>query len=330
MSTTLESAPLEVLSINQFELNANAPGILKTIKRNGKVVSYDDNKISVAITKAFLAIEGPNAVASNRIREQIAALTQQVTNAFKRRMPSGGSIHIEDIQDQVELALMRSGHNKVARSYVLYREERRKAREVSEQKIDKDSKVKYVTMPDGTVQPLDLSRVDIIVNEACRDLEFVKAEPIIRNALRNLYQQASLADVHKALIMAARTLIETEPNYTYVSARLLLDSLRTEALSHLSIQQEATFDEMVQLYPDYFKIYIAHGIEQGILDPKLAEFDLELLGKALLPLREMQFTYLGLQTLYDRYFIHEHGVRYELPQAFFYARCHGFSHSRKR
>lgn len=317
MSTILESEPIAATPVNQFELNANAPGILKTIKRNGKVVSYDDNKISVAITKAFIAIEGPNAVASNRIREQIAALTQQITNAFKRRMPSGGCLHIEDVQDQVELALMRSGHNKVARSYVLYREERRKARETTEQKIDKDSKVKYITMPDGSIQPLDLSRVDIIVNEACRNLEHVKAEPIIKNALRNLYQQASLSDVHKALIMAARTLIETEPNYSYVSARLLLDSLRTEALTHLSIQHEATFDEMVQLYPAYFKVYIAHGIEQGILDTKLAEFDLDQLGKALLPLRDMQFTYLGLQTLYDRYFIHEHGTRYELPQAFF-------------
>ena len=232
-------------------------------------------------------------------------------------MPSGGSMHIEDIQDQVELALMRSGHNKVARTYVLYREERRKARDAANQKLDKDSSIKYVTMPDGTVQPLDLARLDIIVNEACRDLEQVKADPIIKNALRNLYQQASLADVHKVLIMAARTLIETEPNYTYVSARLLLDSMRTEALTHLSIQTEATFDEMTQLYPAYFKTYIANGIEQGILDPKLAEFDLDKLGQALLPLRDMQFTYLSLQTLYDRYFIHQNGVRYELPQAFF-------------
>lgn len=317
MSTILEAAPATTHSTSQFELDANAPGILKTIKRNGKVMSYDDNKISVAITKAFIAIEGPNAVASNRIREQIAALTQQVTNAFKRRWPTGGSMHIEDIQDQVELALMRSGHNKVARAYVLYREERRKARETSAQKTDKDSSIKYITMPDGTTQPLDLNRLDVIVNEACRDLEQVKAEPIIKNALRNLYQNASLADVHKVLIMAARTLIETEPNYTHVSARLLLDSLRSEALTHLGLQNEATFDEMIQLYPAYFKVYIANGIDQGILDPKLAEFDLDQLGQALLPLRDMQFTYLSLQTLYDRYFIHQHGIRYELPQAFF-------------
>ena len=317
MSTLLEPAPSNTTPTHQFELNANAPGILKTIKRNGKIAAYDDNKISVAITKAFIAIEGPNAVASNRIREQITALTEQVTNAFKRRMPSGGSMHIEDIQDQVELALMRSGHNKVARAYVLYREERRKARDSEQQHTVKDASIKYVTLPNGSVQPLDLVRLEIIVNEACRDLSEVKAEPIIKNALRNLYQQAAVADVHKALIMAARTMIETEPNYTYVSARLLLDSMRSEALTHLSLQAEATFDEMTQCYPSYFNAYIVNGIEQGILDPKLAEFDLDKLGQALLPARDMQFTYLSLQTLYDRYFIHQNGVRYELPQAFF-------------
>lgn len=317
MSIMLEAEPDTSIPVNQFEPQANAPGILRTIKRNGKVVSYDENKIVVALTKAFIAIEGPNAVASNRIREQIEALTQQVTHAFKRRLPTGGSVYIEDIQDQVELALMRSGHNKVARAYVLYRDERRKARELSIQKPSKDSHINYITLPNGTIQPLDMERVNIIVNEACRDLTQVKSEPIIKDALRNLYQQASLADVHKVLIMAARALIETEPNYSYVSARLLLDSLRSEALTHLALQNEATFDEMTQLYPTYFKAYIANGIDQGILDPKLADFDLEKLGKALLPMRDMQFTYLSLQTLYDRYFIHQDGIRYELPQAFF-------------
>ncbi|MDP3705121.1 MAG: ribonucleoside-diphosphate reductase subunit alpha [Legionellaceae bacterium] len=303
---------------NQMELNANTPGILKIIKRNRKTVPFDETKIKVAITKAFIAVEGPNAVASNRIRDQIDMLTQQVTQAFKRRLPSGGTINIEDIQDQVELALMRSSQNKVARAYVLYRDERRKARDAEiQQNAHKDSKVRLITMTDGSVQPLDMKRVETIVNEACRALENVHAEPVIKDALRNLYNQAKIEDVHKALIMAARALVETEPNYTYVSARLLLDSMRAEALNKVSIQHDATFDEMATLYPAYFQSYIAHGIEQGILEPKLADYNLGTLGKALLPERDMQFTYLSLQTLYDRYFIHDQGVRYELPQAFF-------------
>ena len=316
MSTTLESATLNP-PVVPHELQVNSPGRIKTIKRNGKIASYDDTKISVAITKAFIATEGSSAIASNRVREQIEGLTQQVTHALKRRHPNGGSVHIEDIQDLVELALMRSDFHKVARAYVLYREERRKARDNDIQKKSVDANVRLVTLPDGSVQPLDLERLNIIAQEACRELTQVKTDPIIKDALRNLYQHASLEDVHKALIMAARALVETEPNYTYVSARLLLDSLRSEALSKLGLQNEATFDEMIHLYPNYFKNYIAHGIQQGILEPKLADFDLDQLGKALLPVRDMQFTYLSLQTLYDRYFIHDQGIRYELPQAFF-------------
>lgn len=303
--------------INHLELNANAPGVLKTIKRNGKVVTYDDNKIKVAITKAFLAEEGANAAVSNRIHQQIDEITKQVTQAFKRRLPSGGTLHIEDIQDQVELALMRSGQYKIARGYVLYREEHRKVREAKLQQEASENKVPLITMPDGELLPLDMERVETIVNEACRNLEQVEAAPIIKDALRNLYNHAQLSDVHKALIMAARALVEKEPNYTYTAARLLLDSLRTEALSKLSICTTATFDEMTTLYPDYFKLYIDKGINQGILDPKLSDFNLEKLANALLPERDMQFTYLSLQTLYDRYFIHEDGMRYELPQAFF-------------
>ena len=243
-------------SQSQLELTANTPGLLKTIKRNGKVVSYDESKIKVAITKAFIAVEGGNAAASNRIYEQIDELSQQITQALKRRLPTGGTIHIEDIQDQVELAIMRNGQYKVARAYVLYREERRKARDTNVKQQATDSKVPLITMPNGELEPLDMQRVNTIVAEACRDLDNVQPDPVIKDAMRNLYNQASLADVHKALIMSARALVEREPNYTYVSARLLLDSLRAEALAKLHLQDDATFDEMAKLYPVYFQKYI--------------------------------------------------------------------------
>lgn len=316
MSEVLE-AMNDLSPASQRELTANEPGLLKTIKRNGKVVRYDEEKIKVAITKAFIAVEGSNAATSNRIYQQIDELARQVTQTFKRRLPSGGTIHIEEIQDLVELALMRNSQYKVARTYVLYREERRKARDTQVKQQASDSKTLLITLPNGDVEPLDIARINTIVAEACRDLEHVKAEPVIKDALRNLYNQAKLDDVYKALIMSARAMVETEPNYTYVSARLLLDSMRHEALSKLQIRNDATFDEMATIYPSYFKIYIAHGIQQGILDHKLGEFDLDKLGQALLPERDTQFTYLSLQTLYDRYFIHEKGTRYELPQAFF-------------
>ncbi len=205
-------------------------------------------KIRMAITKAFIAVEGSNAVASDRIFQEVQELTRQITSVFKKRLPSGGTLHIEEVQDQVELALMRNGQYPVARAYVLYREERRKAREVELQKEAQERNVPLITMPDGELKPLDTVRVATIVDEACRGLSDVNAQPIITEALRNLYNQAKLNDVHKALIMAARTMIEKEPNYTYVSARLLMDSLRAEALQHLQVKMEATFDEMTGLY----------------------------------------------------------------------------------
>ena len=302
--------------IDHIEFTTHLPGLLKTIKRNGNVVRYDESKIKVALTKAFIAVEGGSAASSNRIYQQIEEITRQMTHACQRRLPSGGTIHIEDIQDQVELALMRNGQYKVARAYVLYREERRKAREINIQQTH-DPKVLLILHPNGELKPLDHNRVKTITDEACRELSHVEAELVINDALRNLFNQAKLSDVHKSLIMSARAMVEREPNYSYVSARLLLDSMRAESLNHLRLQQNATFDEMAALYPAYFKTYIAHGVKQGMLDPLLSAFNLDKLGLALLPKRDMQFTYLSLQTLYDRYFIHEKGTRYELPQAFF-------------
>lgn len=280
------------------------------ITRDQEDLVFDASRIHRAITKAFIAVEGDNATASNRIREQIDLMTNQIVQVFQRRLPRGGQIHLEQIQDQVELALMRNHQYEVARAYVLYREERRKAREAhlsATQATDEDQKHSH----------LDIQRINTVVNEACRGLPDVNAEIIIKEALRNLHARAQQEDTQKALIMAARTLIEKEPNYTFVSARLLLDNLRGEALHHMNMGQSATFDEMIAIYPQYFSKFIHHGIKQGILEPMMAEFDLEKLGAALLPQRDMLFTYLGLQTLFDRYFIHEKGKRYELPQAFF-------------
>ncbi|NCX96806.1 MAG: ribonucleoside-diphosphate reductase subunit alpha, partial [Chitinophagia bacterium] len=180
-----------------------------------------------------------------------------------------------------------------------------------------DEKTLLITMPNGELQPLDPSWLTAIVEEACYNLKDVSAEMVAQEALRNLYHQAKLEDVHKALIMAARAYIETEPNYSQVSARLLLNTLRQEAFGHLHLPVPVSQEDMAQRYAQYFKAFIAHGIKQGLLDAGLANFDLEKLGEALKAERDLDFTYLGLQTLYDRYFIHEHGNRYELPQAFF-------------
>ncbi len=285
------------------------------------MTTFDANKIAIAITKAFLAVEGGNAAASSRIHESVAEITRQVVNALTRRQPSGGTIHIEDIQDQVELAMMRSEHHKVARSYVLYREEhaRKRAIESQSQNVEhNDGTTISISLDDGTQAPLDITRLTTIIEEACYQLDNVDGDYILRETERNLFDGVPEKDVPLTLIMSARTQIEKEPDYSFVTARLLLDKLRREALTFIyGTKTEATLHEMADRYPDYFVDYIEKAVELELLDPELTTYNLEKLGGALQPERDLLFNFLGLQTLYDRYFIHHQDIRFELPQAFF-------------
>jgi ribonucleoside-diphosphate reductase alpha chain len=300
--------------------SATAPGQLRIIKRNGTVVPFDASKIAVAMTKAFLAVEGGTAAASTRVHETVDNLTKQITATFKRRMPSGGTIHIEEIQDQVELILMRSGEQKVARDYVLYREAHSRMRaekRAASQITETDYPVINVIKADGTRAPLDIHRMHTIVTEACTNLKGVEDKAILDEAMRNLYDGVNESDVNTSLVITARTLVEKEPNYSFVTARLLLDKLRAEALSFLGIAKSATQSDMELYYARALPVYLKKGVELELLSPELLNFDHEKLGKAILADRDLQFTYLGLQTLYDRYFIHSNDVRIELPQIFF-------------
>ena len=231
---------------------AIAPGQMRVIKRNGSVVSYDAEKIAIAITKAFLAVEGGAAAASTRIHNEVNELANAITITFSRRMPSGGTLHIEEIQDQVELELMRTGEQKVARAYVLYREERRKERKETGPVTEEISDIKVV-LDSGEDGAVDMARLDKMVGEACEGLEGVAKEEIIEQANKNLYDGVTLEDVKSSLVMTARTLVEKEPNYTYVTARILLDNIRSEGLSYLGMQTQATQPEMEKLYPEALK-----------------------------------------------------------------------------
>ena len=300
------------------DVETTAPGKLRVIKRNGKVVPFEDDKIKVAITKAFLAVESGNAAASERIHTKVNELTKNVVDVFKRRMPSGGTLHIEEIQDQVELQLMRSEELDVAKSYILYRAERTQERKNETLDIDiPDLPNINITKTDGSIVPLDVEKVAGLINDACEGLEEVSVKEVLDEALKNLYDSVSIADMRTSLVMSARTKVEKEPNYSFVTARILMDQIRNEALGFLEVSEESTYHEMEKHYPAAFKAYIDKGIELDILNPQLKEFDLDKLADAIDYKRDNQFTYLGLQTLYDRYFIHSNDVRYELPQVFF-------------
>ncbi len=274
------------------------------IRRNGSVVAFSPEKISVAMTKAYLAVKGHQAQDSSSIRAKIQSLTERVLNALLRSKPSGGAIHIEDIQDQVELALMRADEHDVMRAYVLYRESRhqeRLARGESLQQIQI-----HITNEKGERHLLNITELRAKVEQACQDLDAVSVDKILDEALKNIYDGVSSNEVHKALILSSRSLIEKEPNYNQATARLLLDHVR----------QEVWGDQLTN-YAEYFHRFIHKGIDAQLLDERLAEFDLALLANAIQPERDLQFSYLGLQTLYDRYFLHIDGQRIEMPQAFF-------------
>jgi ribonucleoside-diphosphate reductase alpha chain len=312
-SLLLNSAEI-LLPEAEAEQDSKSICTLQVIKRNGKLVNYDPSKIRVAITKAFLAVEGGQAALSTRIHERVSQLTQQVTNIIQQRHPNGGTLPIEAIQDQVELALMRVEAHQVARTYVLYREERRKMRAETNSQSDIQLQI---TLADGSQRPLDLIQLSLLITETCKDLSEVKHELILQETLRNLYDGMPLIEIDKALIISARSLVEQDPNYTYATARFLLRTLYTEALDFLDLSTTTHTNNHSSVYNHYFQHYIERGVALELLDPQLQTFDLEKLSNALLPERDQQFTYLSLQTLYDRYFLHADDIRFELPQAFF-------------
>ncbi|HEY8336764.1 MAG TPA: ribonucleoside-diphosphate reductase subunit alpha [Tardiphaga sp.] len=315
-----EAASAALVRIHPEHHGSSAPPF-QVIRRNGMVSPFDAGKISIAMTKAFLAVEGHSAAASRRVHEAVEQLTSDVVGALTRRLGEGRTFHIEDVQDQVELALMRSEHHKVARAYVLYREERAKSRveaRGAEPAGMAAAPLPHVTLADGSRVPLDAQRLSVIVHEACAGLDGVDPAPVLEETRRNLYDGITLEELALAGIMAARTLVEQEPNYTFVSARLLLDRLRTEVLSFIhGGLVTATQADMSTRYAEYFPAYVKKGISAELLDPELARFDLARISAALKPERDLQFQFLGLQTLYDRYFLHDNNNRIELPQAFF-------------
>ena len=220
------------------------PGQLQVIKRTGDVAPFDADKISVAIGKAFLAVEGQNSADSSRIHDRISQLTDMVLNTFKRRLPSGGTIHIEEIQDQVELALMRTGEQKVARSYVIYREQRAAARK---ELSANHHPTLQITDAEGRLQPLDMRILEANVAKAAEGLEGIDVKAIIDETVKNLYNGVLASDISTTMMMATRTRIEQEPNYSYVTARLLRDDLVATGLKFLDLISLTIFITSVKI-----------------------------------------------------------------------------------
>jgi ribonucleoside-diphosphate reductase alpha chain len=326
MQTIQDNHPLttdekpSVQYVNEGEASVNPYSSYQIIRRNGAVVPFAPNKIAIAMMKAFLAVHGTQGAASASVRETVDELTQAVVRALMRSRPGGGTFHIEDVQDQAELGLMRGGHHEIARAYVLYREKRTQERARQPQAEPTAPALLHV-MDGGKKVALDLRNLQALIEASCADLgPGVKPDPVVAETMRNLYDGVPIDEVYKASILAARTLIEKDPDYTYATARLLMHAIRREVLG-----EEVNQAEMATRYAEYFPEFIAKGVQNELLDEKLQQFDLARLGAALKPERDLKFDYLGLQTLFDRYFLHIRKQRIELPQAFFMRVAMGLS-----
>jgi ribonucleoside-diphosphate reductase alpha chain len=311
----IPNSPVPILAPNQI----NGIATLSVVRRNGMLSAFDPSKISVAISKAFVAVEGTGAEASQRIHATVESLTAQIVAILLRRHHGGQTISIEDVQDQVELALMRSGEHKVARAYVLYREERAQQRRTQQLVRPQETTLNYmVKLPDGKTELLDENKILETISEACRGLDGVSAVDVMSEVRRNVYDGIQLHELGLAQTMAARTLVEKDPGYAFVSARLLLNNLRAEAIGFILPSNAVTTQAQIAVtYAEYFPEYVRRAIDMGFLDREIANFDIAKLAAALRPERDGLFQFLGLQTLYDRYFLQRDGVRFELPQAFF-------------
>jgi ribonucleoside-diphosphate reductase alpha chain len=311
LSSQITASP----NVSNTAYHADTNPQVQVIKRTGQAVPFDSAKIANAMTKAFLAEEGQLASGSSRVRNVVVSITEDIHSRIQKRLPSGGSIHIEDIQDLVELGLMRQGFQKIARTYVLYREEHRLKR--TEQETLTSNETIEVINHLGSQEQLPFGEIEGILCWASQDIRDIDIGQLVQNTRNALYNGMRSEDIATAMIIAVRPLIDTDPGYSYVCARLLLHSLSNEAFKGVGLSSSHYTHYEPERYGEFFQASIQQCIEHELLTEQLLQFDLSKLADAIQPERDKFFTYLGIQTLYDRYFLHWENTRLELPQTFF-------------
>lgn len=292
-----------------LEVEASAAQ-LRVKKRDGSLVDFNSEKISVAIMEAFKS-EYKDAQRMEEIKEAVRELTKRVEASMTTRNPDSGVIHLEAIQDRVEIELMRSNYLNIAKSYILHRARKAAARS------NQVKKAKIHIIVNGHVTLVTEKDLVKIISKAAAGLTCVNIDQVAKQALGDLFEGATHTDLAKALTLAARSFVEDEPEYSQLAARLLQREIIVEVAKTCKVQYDALKHDQENIYRSVFIAGLNLGHEIGIINPELLKFDLDFLADNLVITRDNDFTYLGLQTLYDRYFIHNNGSRIELPQAFF-------------
>lgn len=303
------------------KLRTDSPRALKVLRRDGvSFVRFNPMKIASAVEKGFrdtYKISGPTPP---EVIESVNLITNALVEFAMSEAKKGNVLSIEMIQDAIEQTLMREGYYQVAKDFILYRAERLAERaklkdeEVFEEEeilLEIEEEVFFtVIRKDGSHTKIGKSHLSKTIACACKGYEeLTSAEDLVNQAITNFYDGIKEHEVDLAMIMAARAKVESEPVYTYVAANLLLDVLYREAIG-----VEAAHPNLKKVYKKHFKEYLRKAVSYERLDPTLLSFDLDTLADALVIERDRTFTYLGLQTLYDRYFIHHQEQRLETPQ----------------
>lgn len=326
MNPTAPSAAKKKASsiLHMMKGNLESASTLTVKKRDGRETAFDEERIRSAIEKAFRS-EYPHMeddILSAQIEQDIQAVLQSVLVRVLQGVSEGVDVSVERIQDAVEEELMRHGHFAVARHFILYRSDRMKARtlreEIAEEETPSDAAMHYID-EHGEKCALKPDILKKEVESCCEGLTNCSSDDICEEVITMLYDGVTVQEMNKALLFAARARIEREPDYTYVAARLLLHSVYREALgTHLG-------EDVAHAHEHSFHSYIQHGVNVGRLTPKLLEFDMTKIAAALKPERDELFQYLGIQTLYDRYLLHDEGRRIETPQYFWMRVAMGLS-----
>ncbi|MCH9609049.1 MAG: hypothetical protein S4CHLAM45_08100 [Chlamydiales bacterium] len=305
----------------QKKLRVDSPRSLTVLRRDGLTfVRFNPMKIASAIERGFrdtLSISGPTPPhIINAVNSTTNCVIQFAIDTSKKE----NVIHIEMIQDEIERQLMQAGHYAVAKDFIIYRASRSDERDREEELIDTEEVVCVdegeevhfrVERKNGSIYKLSRLALRKKIAHAAKGIETINVEELVDHSITNFYDGIKEHEVDLANIMAARAKIELEPDYSFVAANLLLDVLYRETMGI-----EASHAKLKTRHKKYFKEYLKHAVSLGQLDPSLLTFDLDRLADALDLSSDHKFSYLGLQTLYDRYFIHEDGRRLETPQIF--------------
>jgi ribonucleoside-diphosphate reductase alpha chain len=281
---------------------------VKVVKRTGEIAEFDKERIRTATLKAVEATGEELSV--QEVDGVVDSVVEEIETRFTEFYPN-----VENIQDIVEKHLVIGGHYEVAKAYILYRDERRKVREQARRRAIQDARLGKLTVVkrDGRTALFNVKKLEHSLRRSTPEEleERIDFTGLALEVINNVYDRIPTEQIDQALILATASFIERDPAYSFLAARLLLQKLRREVVGR-SIRNE----EIDRAYRETFKASIARGIDENLFDRRLADFDLELLAASLKPERDELFRYLGMQTLYDRYFVRSGGRCLELPQSF--------------